>query len=78
MRPLPPVKPLSHPSFHSLQTGVEVFCPKTINIKQYLYTNNFSVNNKHFVIQFLKIFKSRVCCPKTININNISTQAITH
>jgi peptidoglycan hydrolase-like protein with peptidoglycan-binding domain len=25
--------------------------PKTINIKQYLNTNNFSVNNRHFVIK---------------------------
>ena len=28
----------------------EVCRPKTINIKQYLNTNNFSVNNRHFVI----------------------------
>jgi hypothetical protein len=25
--------------------------PKTINIKLYLITNNFSVNNRHFVIK---------------------------
>ena len=42
---------------YSLLTGVEVFCPKAINIKQYLNTNSFSINNKHFVIQFFKIFK---------------------
>ena len=29
----------------------EVFDPKTINIKQYLNTHNFSVNNRHFVIK---------------------------
>jgi hypothetical protein len=31
--------------------GVEVFCPKTIIIKQYLSTNNISINNTHFVIK---------------------------
>jgi hypothetical protein len=31
--------------------GEEVCHPKTINIKQYLNTNNFSVNNRHFVIK---------------------------
>ena len=31
--------------------GEEVWNPKTINIKQYLNTNNFSVNNRHFVIK---------------------------
>jgi hypothetical protein len=30
---------------------VEVSSPKTINITQYLNTNNFSVNNRHFVIK---------------------------
>ena len=29
----------------------EVCHPKTINIIQYLNTNNFSVNNRHFVIK---------------------------
>jgi hypothetical protein len=29
----------------------EVSSPKTINIKQYLNTNNFSVNNRHIVIK---------------------------
>jgi hypothetical protein len=29
----------------------EVCDPKTINIKQYLNTNNFPVNNRHFVIK---------------------------
>ena len=51
MRPLPPVKPLSHLSFQTLLTGVEVFCPKTINIKQYLNTSNYSENTTHFVIK---------------------------
>ena len=31
--------------------GEEVCQPKTINLKQYLNTNNFSVNNRHFVIK---------------------------
>jgi hypothetical protein len=30
---------------------VEVSSPKTINITQYLNTNNFSVNNRHIVIK---------------------------
>jgi hypothetical protein len=30
--------------------GVEVSCPKTIDIKQYLSTSNLSVNNRHFVV----------------------------
>jgi hypothetical protein len=29
----------------------EVIDPNAINIKQYLNTNNFSVNNRHFVIK---------------------------
>jgi predicted lactoylglutathione lyase len=29
----------------------EVCYPKTINTAQYLNTNNFSVNNRHFVIK---------------------------
>ena len=29
----------------------EVCDPKTINLKQYLNTNNFSVYNRHFVIK---------------------------
>ena len=29
----------------------EMSSPKTINIKQYLNTNNFLVNNRHFVIK---------------------------
>ena len=48
-RPLPPVTPLSHLCGPTMLPGVEVSCPKTINIKQYLSTNNFSVNNRHFV-----------------------------
>ena len=31
--------------------GEEVWNPKIINRKQYLNTNNFSVNNRHFVIK---------------------------
>jgi hypothetical protein len=30
---------------------VEVSSPKTINITQYLNTNNFSVNSRHFVMK---------------------------
>jgi hypothetical protein len=35
--------------------GEEVSRPKTINIKQYLNTNNFSVNNRHLVIKPLQV-----------------------
>ena len=41
----------------------EVLDPKTINIKQYLNTNNFSVNNRHFVIkssQTTKLYNTKV------------------
>jgi hypothetical protein len=44
VRPLPPIEPLSPLCFPSLLPGVEVSHPKTINIKQYLNTNNFSSN----------------------------------
>ena len=37
-----PLEPLSHLFFPSMLPGVEVSSPKTINIKQYLNTNNFS------------------------------------
>jgi hypothetical protein len=47
--PLPPVTPLSHLCGHSMLPGVEVSHPKTI--KQYLSTDNFSVNNRHAVIK---------------------------
>ena len=30
---------------------VEVSSPKTINITQYLNTNNFLLNNRHFIIK---------------------------
>jgi hypothetical protein len=48
---LPPVTPLSHLFGPAMLHGVEVSCPKTIIIKQYLSTNNFSINNAHFVIK---------------------------
>jgi hypothetical protein len=51
VRPLPLLEPLSHLCFPAILPGVEVSDPKTINIKQYLNTNNFSVNNRHFVIR---------------------------
>jgi predicted HTH transcriptional regulator len=41
VRPLPPIEPLPPLCVPSLLPGVEVSCPKTINIKQYLNTNNF-------------------------------------
>jgi hypothetical protein len=44
VRPLPPIEPLSPLSVPSLLPSVEVSGPKTINIKQYLNTNNFSSN----------------------------------
>ena len=48
----------------------EVCRPKTINIKQYLNTNNFSVNNRHFVIKssqttqlyITKVFNKQFSC----------------
>jgi hypothetical protein len=33
-------------------SGEEVSIPKTINIKQYLSTNHFLVNNRHVVIKY--------------------------
>ena len=47
----------------------EMSCPKTINIKQYLNTNNFLVNNRHFVIKssqtqlyITKVFDKQFSC----------------
>ena len=54
MRPLPPLEPLSHMSLPSLLPCVEVSCPKTINIKQYLNVNDFSSNlhkQHNFILQ---------------------------
>jgi hypothetical protein len=50
VRPLPPIEPLSHLSFPTVLPGVEVPHPKTINIKQYLNTNNFSSKMKEIEI----------------------------
>jgi hypothetical protein len=50
VRRLPPVTTLSHLCGPPILPGVEVFCPKTIIIKQYLSTNNISINNTHFVM----------------------------
>ena len=36
---------------HMLLHSEEVFHPRTINVKQYLNTNKFSVNNRHCVIK---------------------------
>ena len=49
--PLPPIIPLSHLCGPTLLPSVEVSCPKTINKKQHVSTNNFSVNNIHSVIK---------------------------
>jgi hypothetical protein len=49
--PLPSETPLSHLCGPSMLPCVEVSHPKTINIKQYLSTDNFSVNNRHAVIK---------------------------
>jgi hypothetical protein len=49
--PLPPVTPLSHLCGPAMLPCVEVSHPKTINIKQYLSTDIFSVNNRHVVIK---------------------------
>jgi hypothetical protein len=51
VRPLPLVTPLSHLCGPAMLPGVEVSHPKAINIKQYLSTDNFSVNNRHLVIK---------------------------
>jgi hypothetical protein len=54
VRPLPPLEPLSPLCFRSLLPGVEVSGPKTLNIKQYLNTNNFSSNlhkQHNFILQ---------------------------
>ena len=61
--------------------GVEVSCPKTIDIKQYLNTNNFSVNNRHFVIKssqatqlyITKVFYQQFSCHGYIN-NHFSSE----
>ena len=49
--PLPPETPLSHLCGPSMLPCVEVSHPKTINTKQYLSTDDFSVNNRHAVIK---------------------------
>ena len=55
----------------------EVWNPKTINIKQYLNTNMFSANNRHFVIQssqakqlyITKVFYKQFSCHDYITKN---------
>ena len=37
---------------HSILPSEEVSDAKTVNIKQYLNTNNFSGNNRHFLIKY--------------------------
>jgi len=61
----------------------EVSHPKTINIKQYLNTNNFSVNNRHFVIKssqttklyITKVFYKQFSCHDYIK-NHFSQQIL--
>ena len=63
--------------------GEEVLNPKTINIKQYLNTNNFSVNNRHFVIKssqatqlyITKVFHNKSSCHGCIK-NNFSSEIL--
>jgi hypothetical protein len=57
---------------------VEVSSPKTINITKYLNTNNFSVNNRHFVIKssqtthlyITKVFYKQFSCHHYIKNQN--------
>ena len=49
--PLPSVTHLSYLCGPSMLPGVEVSYPKTINIKQYISTDNFSVNKTHVVMK---------------------------
>ena len=52
----------------------EVCDSKTVNIKQYLNTNNFSVNNRHFVIKSsqatqlynTQVYYKQLSCPDYI------------
>ena len=61
----------------------EVSDPKTINIKQYLNTNNFSVNNRHCVIKssqatqlnITKVFNKQFICHDYIK-NNFSSESL--
>jgi hypothetical protein len=56
---------------------VELSHPKTINIKQYLSTDNFSVNNRHVFIKssqttqlyITKVMYKHLCCHHHINIH---------
>ena len=54
LRLLPLTERLLPLSCNELLHGEEVFYPKTINIEQYLNTNNFSVNNRHSVVKSSK------------------------
>ena len=63
VRPLPSIEPLSPWGLPSMLQCVEVSCPKTINIKQYLNTNNFSSNlhkQHNFILQ--KYFNKQFSC----------------
>jgi hypothetical protein len=51
VRLLPPLAALSQLCGPSMLPSVEVSHPKTINIKQYLSTDNFSVNKTHVVMK---------------------------
>jgi type III secretory pathway component EscR len=61
----------------------EVSHPKTVNIKQYLNTNNFSVSKRHFVIKssqaiqpyITKIFHKKSSCHGYIK-NHFSSEIL--
>ena len=68
MRPLPLGEPLSHLCVPTLLTGVEGSGPKTINIKQYLNTNNCSSNlHKQHNLILKKYFYKQFSCHHHIN-----------
>ena len=67
VRPLSLLEPLSPLCFSSMLPGVEVSCTKTINIKQYLNTNNFSSLEPLSHLSFPSLLPCvEVSCPKTI------------
>jgi predicted lactoylglutathione lyase len=64
-------------------TSQKVSDPKTTNIKQYLNTNNLSVNNRNFVIKssqathlyITKVFYKQFSCHDSIK-NNFSSEIL--
>jgi ferredoxin-like protein FixX len=54
--------------------------PKTINIEQYLNTNNFSVNNRHFVIkssQATQLYKDNQILKSSSDAENVEIDGVT-